>query len=69
MFKRTTKWWLSNDGHEVVERKDYPEIKINEPDLNAQVDEFPNNYISTTKYTLWNFLPVTKSEFILIIVV
>jgi hypothetical protein len=33
----------------------WPPIQLNDPEANA-AHEIPNNYITTTKYTWWNFL-------------
>jgi hypothetical protein len=42
-------------------REDYPEVLVNDAQGNAN-NNFPNNSITTTKYTWYSFLPKNLIE-------
>lgn len=45
--------------HREGTREDYPPIHLNEPERNAKKENrFPSNVITTSKYTLWSFIPL-----------
>jgi hypothetical protein len=45
--------------HREGTRKEYPPIHLNEPERNAQKENrFPSNVITSSKYSLWSFIPL-----------
>lgn len=58
-MERLTKLFKRDAG--VQERVEYPEIALNDAAVNAEQD-FKDNYISTTKYTLLTFVPVRLDD-------
>lgn len=61
-FKKSSPGGDDNDERQSVRRTAYNEITINNAAANATCEHFHDNVISTTKYTRYNFVFVSKKR-------